>query len=60
MSTLPKTFWKVIKRCVQKDISNVKTRGDLIALRVYWNEDVNCIRPVFGSYTSLFQDKFAA
>jgi len=31
MSTLSKTFWKVIESCVQKDISNVKTRGDLIA-----------------------------
>jgi len=31
MSTLSKTFWEVIKRCVQKDISIVKTRGDLIA-----------------------------
>jgi len=31
-----------------------------IWLRVYWNENVNCIRPIFGSYTSLFQDKFAA
>jgi len=29
-STLSKTLWKVIMRCVQKDISSVKTGGDLI------------------------------
>ena len=27
-----------------------------IWLRVHWNEDVNCIRPIFGSYTSPFHD----
>ena len=27
-----------------------------IWLHAYWNADVNCIWPVFGSYTSLFHD----
>jgi len=57
MSTLLKHFGKLSSIACKKMFRMLK----LVALwlRVYWNAEVNCIRPVFGSYMSLFYHKFA-
>jgi len=50
-----KHFGKLSRVACKKIFRTVKLVA--IWLRAYWNADMNCIRPVFG--TSLFHNKFA-